>query len=299
MSEVALRQFRNAELAVPADDAYDRLARWAQAATAAHQVAEQLVQTSFVPVAYRNKPHEATAAILAGSEVGLSPMASLRAFDNIQGTTAPKAITLRAIVQSRGHRMWEVDSSATVAVVRGQRKGEQEVHESKWTIERAKGMGLTTKDNWKNQPTAMLMARATAECARLTAADAILGMPYSAEEIADGTVDGEVVQQQPKVTVAEILGEPAPTSETTPAEREVLTRLTRLITQAQQRRLHALLKENDLADRAAGLSYISKLLDREVESTKELTAEEASLVIDSLAQPPGDEEPALDLDGAQ
>src|SRR5918997_833288 len=77
-----------------------RLTEWAESARAAHQVAESLVRTAFVPEAFRNKAHEATAAILAGDEVGLSPMASLRAFDIIQGTAAPRAITHRAVVQS-------------------------------------------------------------------------------------------------------------------------------------------------------------------------------------------------------
>ena len=40
--------------------------------------------------------------------------------------------------------------------------------------------------NWKKQPGAMLVARATSEACRLVAADAILGIGYSSEEIADG-----------------------------------------------------------------------------------------------------------------
>ncbi|MBQ1164468.1 hypothetical protein KBZ21_41525, partial [Streptomyces sp. A73] len=39
--------------------------------------------------------------------------------------------------------------------------------------------------NYKTQPQNMLLARATAECARLIAADVLMGMPYSAEELAD------------------------------------------------------------------------------------------------------------------
>lgn len=85
--------------------AVQRLGEWAQSAIAAHEVATSLVETSFVPQQFRGKPHEATAAILAGAEVGLSPMASLRSFDVIQGTAAARALTLRAIVQSQGHEM--------------------------------------------------------------------------------------------------------------------------------------------------------------------------------------------------
>ncbi|NUS58000.1 MAG: hypothetical protein HOV66_24590, partial [Streptomycetaceae bacterium] len=78
--------------------AVQRLGEWAQSADAAFRVAERLVQSAFVPAAFRGKPIEAAAAILAGSEVGLSPMAALRSFDVIQGQAAPRAITLRAVV---------------------------------------------------------------------------------------------------------------------------------------------------------------------------------------------------------
>ena len=75
---------------------------WATSADAAYTVAERLVQSSFVPAQFKGKPIEACSAILAGLEVGLSPMSALRAFDIIQGVAAPRARTLRAIVQSYG-----------------------------------------------------------------------------------------------------------------------------------------------------------------------------------------------------
>lgn len=163
------------------------LADWAESAQAAHAIAVSLVRTSFVPEAFRGKPDEATAAILAGVEVGLSPMAALRSFDLINGTAAPRAITLRAIVQAQGHELWVESSSDTKAVVAGRRRGSDEIQRSTWTIERARGLNLASKSNWKSQPAAMLVARATAECARLIAADAILGLAYVVEELDDPT----------------------------------------------------------------------------------------------------------------
>lgn len=161
------------------------LVEFAEAAKAAHEVAIVLVRTPFVPEAYRDNPYAATAAMLAGDEVGLSPMASMNAFDVIQGRAAPKAMTLRAIVQSRGHEIWVEESTDSRCVMRGRRAGSSIVQESDWTIQRARTMNLTSKSQWKLQPQAMLVARATSECCRLVAADAILGIPYSAEEIAD------------------------------------------------------------------------------------------------------------------
>lgn len=198
-----------------------RLVEWAQAAKAAHALASSLCQTKFVPAQYQGKPAEATAAILAGAEVGLSPMASLRAFHNIQGTPAPAALTLRAIVQSKGHEVVIRESDATHAVVAGRRRGESEWQVSTWTIERAQQMGLLTKNpNWRSQPAAMLVARATAEVCRWVASDAIMGMGYAAEELEDHAPEPARVRQ--RVTVAEITSgqgvEDQPPADDAPAE---------------------------------------------------------------------------------
>lgn len=168
--------------------AVQRLGEWAHSAEAAFVIAERLVQSSFVPAAFKGKPIEAASAILAGSEIGLSPMAALRSFDIIQGQAAPRAITLRAVVQSFGHEVNLVESTSTRCVMRGKRRGSSEWQQVQWTIDRAKDLGLTGKDGWKKQPTAMLMARATSELCRLIAADAILGIGYTTEELNDGSV---------------------------------------------------------------------------------------------------------------
>src|SRR5258706_2009751 len=168
---------------------------WAEAARAAHIVATSLCKTSFVPKEYRGKPDETTAAILAGMEVGLSPIAAINASSPIMGQAAPKAITLRAIVQSRGHEIELVESTASRCIMRGRRAGHDEWQTVTWGIDRAKQLGLLAKkeSQWPKQPTAMLVARATSEISRLIAADAILGIPYSAEELRDqsGEVDPE------------------------------------------------------------------------------------------------------------
>jgi hypothetical protein len=162
------------------------LMQWALDAAEAHKIAQSLVKTAFVPDSMRGKPDEATAAILTGQEIGLQPMAALRSIDIIAGTPAMRANTMRGLVQSKGHRITLVESTATRAVVEGQRKGESVIQKSVWTMERAKGLGLAGKDNWRKQPIAMLVARASSECCRLTASDVLMGIPYSVEELEDG-----------------------------------------------------------------------------------------------------------------
>lgn len=199
-------------------EAVARLSEWATSAQAAMAVAQELSRSSFVPESFRNKPGEATAAILAGLEVGLQPMAALRSFDVIQGQAAARAITLRAIVQSHGHEMEMVESTATRCKMRGRRRGSDAWQDVTWTMDRARQLGVTGKANWKNQPQAMLVARCTSELARLIASDAILGIAYSSEEIADGAGAGVEV---PEVTTAD---PETPGAATAPAGKKRMSR---------------------------------------------------------------------------
>jgi hypothetical protein len=172
------------------------LAVWASEARQAYSIAVSIAKTSFVPAHFQDKPHEVTAAILAGKELGLEPMSALRSITVIKGTPALTANAMRGLVQSRGHEVWVESESSTKAVVKARREGEERIHTSEWTLDRAKSMGLTSRDNWQKQPQAMLVARATSEACRRVAADALIGMPYSAEELAD--VDGDVDELKPK-----------------------------------------------------------------------------------------------------
>jgi hypothetical protein len=80
-----------------------QLVEWARAADAAHQLAEGLVRTNVCPPAFRGKAHEATAVILLGAELGISPIASLRSMYEIRGVIGMYVRAQVALVQSRGH----------------------------------------------------------------------------------------------------------------------------------------------------------------------------------------------------
>lgn len=195
------------------------LAEWAQEARAAHSLAESLSKTPFAGQ-FKGDALGATAAILRGAEMGLTPVTSLAAFDLIQGQPAPKAITLRALAQSRGHLIEITEATTERAVARYRRAGSPDWQTCEFTIEDAQRLGLLSRDNWKKQPKTMLEARVTSKAARLVAADVLLGIGYSAEELRDG----DVVTAEParRVTVAEIVGEPiaepvAPDAEPAPA----------------------------------------------------------------------------------
>ena len=189
------------------------LRTWAAELEAAAKIARDLAPTAFLPPTHRryfrddhgrmldgkdNRPYRldldattatAAAAIMRGWELGLPPGAALASISVINDTPALSALALRAILQTNGHDIWVLpESNATRAIVRARRAGSDDVQESTWTLDRARTAGLYPApefSQWRKNPGAMLIARATAEAARWVAADAILGIPYIVEELID------------------------------------------------------------------------------------------------------------------
>jgi hypothetical protein len=217
MTEIAIRDEQTVDQAQPATEPQapvvfqnSPLVQWAYEARQAGLIAKSLAHTSFVPASLRGKPQDVTAAILAGQELGLQPMASLRSMDVIQGTPALRAHAMRGLVQSKGHSVQVLESTPDLCKMRGRRKGEDEWQEVTWTIKRATDLGLTGKSEWKKQPQTMLVARATGEICRLIAADVLFAMPYAAEELDRSESAPAATTAVARMTSAVILGGPAP-----------------------------------------------------------------------------------------
>ena len=194
------------------------LEKWAREASAISGIANAIAGTSLAG-AYRGKRDEIVAVVLAGHELGIKPMTSLKSIDVIQGQPALRAHAMRGIVLNKGHEIELVESDDQHCVMRGRRKGAETWQTVVWDLDRARQLGLLNKDQWKKQPKTMLIARATGELCRLIAADALHGMPYVAEEL-DGYAHGELVQpKQAPLSVAELTAPvPQPTTETPAAE---------------------------------------------------------------------------------
>jgi hypothetical protein len=277
VTEIAVPDQQTAVASYGADST-DRLSRWVEQARAVSTIAADICSTSFAPAAYRGKPAEATAAILAGAELGFDPMASLRAFDSIQGVPAPKAITLRAVVQGAGHEVWIQDSTATRAVVSGRRRGDEKWQTSTWDLDRARAMDLLKKDQWQKQPQAMLVARATAEVCRWIASDAVMGMPYAAEELRDEPVVAEAPAVR-RLTAADL---DAPTAiEQAGPDAELVTREQ----QKAMFKLWADLGYGSEEDRPTRLQLTARFIGAgSIESSNDLTRDEADTVIAKLRE---------------
>jgi hypothetical protein len=306
------------------------IAAWANDFTTVAGIAGQLAQTAFIPASLKVMRNgrdydpaataaQVAAAILTGRELGLDPMAALRSVDVIQGTPALRAIALRGVLQAAGHDIWIEEATNSRAVVAGQRKGSDHVQRITWTVDDAKSRNLAGKPNWRSQPRNMLIARATADVARLVAADALLGLPYTAEELEDGdTPDVQAAGSPPaplsglrkarrsppsgRAVLAAAPDEPAPdepaslpvvkpdTAQPQPDEPSLDDTLEQpgpaTITPPQSRLMHALFNEQNFIDRDDRLAYVRQTIDRDIESSAELTLDEASTVIDALQQLP-------------
>lgn len=280
-----------------APDAAQGLVAWAQAASAAHGLAASLCKTVFVPKEFQNKPDDATAAILYGAEVGLSPLAALQSVYVISGKPSMYARTMQAVVLAAGHELWtdqETDGSVTVC---GIRKGTSHVERSTWTIDRARKAGYTSNKKYETDPQAMLWARATSTVCRRVAPDALLGMPYSVEELED--------EERPRTTTVTRADTATRTVKRQPRKAAPLAIEPPLdpepedgdgITSPQMKKLHALLNEHGLSDREKALPFIAETIGTGLASSRDLTKDQASRVIDLLEgmDRPQPEEPELD-----
>lgn len=284
-----------------------RLVAWADAARAAASLGTALASTSFVPRDFRGKPEECAAAILLGDEIGLTPLAALRSIFVIGGTPGMYARTMVAVVQSLGHEVSTVTDTPTKVTVKGRRRGTDEWTTVEWTTERARRAGYTSNRKYETDPQAMLYARAASDVCRRIAADALLGIPHSVEELelsspatvkvtrsesstvqrkavadaapdAEPSFDDEAAASVEQVQGAEVVEDDAPPPEAQAATGPEADG----ITTAQTRKLAALMRELAITDRPAALAYCGDVIGRDITSRGELTRREASHVIDAL-----------------
>lgn len=195
----------------PSDSALNMLRQHVDAMKVAYEFVTPMVRTTMVPDRYRNKPDEATAAVLYGNELGLNPIQSMQRIIVIHGMPTLEARTMVALLMRRGYLFQTVETTDDVVTVEGWGlRGQYE--RSSWTIERAhragyvptpindaslkrpgvatdwvhksgqRGASVIGNMKYITDPQAMLYAKAAAEVARKLAPDALLGMPYTAEE---------------------------------------------------------------------------------------------------------------------
>jgi len=304
-----------------------RLVAWASSLTAAHKIGAALCNTSFVPATFKGKPEEAAAAILFGDEIGLTPTQALQSVYVISGKPALYARAMVAIVLAAGHEVETMSKTDNEVSVRGRRRGSESWTIETWTTERARKAGYLNNKKYQSDPQSMLYARAASDLCRQIAPDALAGIGYSVEELegepARVTITREAKPEAPKAIKRNAAPEPVEpefeepavivdtetgeivdaevVEEAEPDPEEAAENIPAPdpITDPQMRKMRVLLGNVGMKDRDVILQYVRGVVGREVESSKGLTKDEASTVIEALTElealsAPEPVEPSLD-----
>lgn len=183
----------------------------------AKELSKTLSEANTIPQALRKSPADVLAIVMAGAELGLAPMQSIRGIVLIQGKPTLSADAMGALVKSRKDvceylMLKHTDGNRATYVTK--RNGEPEATTMAFTIEEARVAGLTG-ENWKKYPAAMLRARALSAICRAVYPDLLLGV-YDPDEISSPvsivekdvtphpsppTVVGEIVAPRPSPPV--------------------------------------------------------------------------------------------------
>lgn len=206
------------------------LVAWANELGAAHQIAQAICSTEFVPKEFRGNPDKTATAILYGKSIGLDPLAALANVFVVHGRPAMYSRTMVALAQRAGVEFQRTEATEQQVTVHARRKGSQTWQTFTWSVARATKAGYTTNAKYKTDPIGMLTAKAYAEAVRVIAPDVLMGIAVSEEaELGDYDTpastpaieeDGEApkkrVQRKPRakkdpepVHVAEAPEEPA------------------------------------------------------------------------------------------
>lgn len=152
--------------------------------------------------------------ILAGRELGLSPMQSLNSFYFVGGRLGITANTIGSLIKKSNKYDYTIkkhdDTECTIVFNRIKDDKEILLGESQFTIKDAAKAGIVNGVNWKNYPRNMLYARAIMNGARWYCPDIMTSFTTSFEELSDVeevysvdnkqtitlTEDGQVVREE-------------------------------------------------------------------------------------------------------
>lgn len=151
----------------------------------AKELSTMLAGARTIPEALQKSPADVMAIVMAGAELGLHPMQSIRALVLIKGKPTLSADAMGALVKARRDvcaYLVVKHSDGTRATYETQRIGDPSPTTMGFTIEEARAAGLNG-DNWKRFPAAMLRARALSAICRAVYPDLLLGV-YDPEELA-------------------------------------------------------------------------------------------------------------------
>jgi hypothetical protein len=240
----------------------------------------------------------ASATIGARFGVGLGlggtdndPFVALSNVYVVSGKPSLYAESMVALVLDRGHDVWTEDLTDARAIVCGRRKGSEHVERVTITMEQARRAGWTRNAKYRDEPQAMLYARAAARVCRRVAADALKGFGQAAEELEDDQVtaspaaNGTRTVQRSGAAAAAVEAPQASAPPPLPDEVDDPQPAPQPIDERQWRQINARFVELGVTgpgqtnDR---LRVISDVVGHEIKRGSQLTAAEAQLVLDNV-----------------
>jgi hypothetical protein len=283
-----------------------------------------LADSGLLPDAYRKQPANVLYAVEYGEAIGVPPMAAITGIHIIKGKPSASAGLVGALVRKAGHklRVQGTDTKARASIVRADDPGFEFV--SEWTIERAVTAKLCTlrdgkpyardkngePTSWEKYPGAMLKHRAVTEVARDACEEVLFGLHYTPEELG-AAVDEEglptLVQEPPMVreplpaqpryaersrqqATDDEWTKPAPAAGEQIEDAEIIPEpepAPDLATDAQLRAMNTLISKKcgPMID-SERYARLSKFTGREITTSKQVTKQEASRLIDWLQEQP-------------
>lgn len=138
---------------------------------------------------------QAVVKILAGKELGLTPIESMNSLYIVNDKIAVSVSTISSRIKKSGkydykiNKLDEQECSITFYGINGEVK---ELGTSTFAIKDAARAGIVNKDNWKNYPRNMLFARALSNGARWYCPD-VLSSFHSVEEMEESLPNREKI----------------------------------------------------------------------------------------------------------
>jgi len=126
---------------------------------------------------------KACVKIMAGQELGISPMAAMRGIHIVEGQPQIGAHLMGAMIKRSGKYDYDVTRQDNEACSIKFLRGDAELGTSTFTMEDAKRAGLAGRGQWNKYPAAMLYSRTLSQGARMYCPDIFLGSIYYEGEI--------------------------------------------------------------------------------------------------------------------
>lgn len=194
---------------------------------------------SVLPAQFRKQPGAIMFAVEYAKALDVSPVTAITGMHIMDGKPSASAGLISALIRRAGHKLTvrltgsvkDLSLTATAVLIRAD-DPDKFAYESTWDLDRAKRAGLLTITNdgqirsrsqndkpgqWEKYPENMLKSRVVTEVGRDGAADVLLGMAYTPEELgADVDEDGVPVYTVTQVPHSAPRDNPAPEPKSSP-----------------------------------------------------------------------------------